>query len=136
MAAVSGGDIWTSADGGQSWTDDSTMSINSATSGLPWASITSSASGQYLAAVGENGLGEGIWTADDASLAPVAAVVTSNSPTNTPLQTDVITIKSPDTGYGAYKSSLMYNIIEGGLATTAFIVLAIGAKRFLEADNK
>jgi hypothetical protein len=135
-AVIRGGDIWTSTDGGQSWIDDSMLSNNSETSGLPWASIVSSASGQYLAAAGDNGAGEGIWTADDVSLAPVIPVVSSNSPMSTQLQSDVVPVKVPDTGFGAYKSNLMYNISEYGLASTSFLILVIGYRRLSQAANK
>jgi hypothetical protein len=135
-AVVTGGDIWTSSDGGQSWTDDSLLSINSATSSDPWASIASSASGQYLAAAGNNGRGESIWTADDLSLAQVTPVISSNSTISTPPQSDLLAIKTPDTGFGVYKSNPMSTISEYGLASTSFLVLAIGSRRLSQATKK
>jgi hypothetical protein len=58
----SGGDIWTSDDGGTNWTDVSSLPANSGTVGLSWTSVDSSASGQKVAAVAEGG---GVWTSND-----------------------------------------------------------------------
>lgn len=55
-AVVNGGDIWTSADGGATWTD------RTAPGSLSWFSIASSADGSRLAAVE---LGGDIWTSTD-----------------------------------------------------------------------
>lgn len=48
------GDIYTSANGGETWTDDAT---GTAASNLNWTSVTSSSDGTHLAAVETNWLG-------------------------------------------------------------------------------
>ncbi len=60
--AITGGDIWTSSNGGTTWTDDSLQPANSSASGLNWTSVASSANGQELAAVSE---GDGVWSSLD-----------------------------------------------------------------------
>ncbi|MDB5185669.1 MAG: hypothetical protein JWL85_192 [Candidatus Saccharibacteria bacterium] len=59
---TTGGDIWTSADGGTTWTDASLLPGGSGTSGLWWTSVASSADGQKVVAVAEGG---GVWTSPD-----------------------------------------------------------------------
>ncbi len=59
---LGGGDIWISADGGTSWTDESALPANSSTSGLNWTSVASSADGQKLIAVSQ---GNGVWSSLD-----------------------------------------------------------------------
>ena len=64
---ATGGDIWTSADGGKTWNDQTTSTgSNASANGLAWTPVASSADGSKLvAAEATNG---DIWTSSDSGL--------------------------------------------------------------------
>jgi hypothetical protein len=58
-----GGDIWTSADSGVTWTN---RTADTAASGNEWMAVASDANGGHLAAVSAHGRANDVWTSADA----------------------------------------------------------------------